>query len=289
MGRWVGRIAYLLREELSSDRGAARRHPPLDWQAQGRVHPQGLLDHGLHVGHLQALVEGDLVGQQAAGAEVRDLLAQPLHRAWVLQHVVQDGAQGDGSRVRAAEHVGAAAREDVVLGEPRRVLQVLVPELGQEVQRDAVGAGRGVDAGGRTVGGPAGLLLAQARQVQVRARADDVLGELDDVLAPRAALPVVPVLQGEQDAVQRREDADQGPVEDHVLELRHDAADVLALVEEADALGVGHLGDDIKGEALEPAAHVQGLGVLGKVGAALCELLEEDVADLVDVRLVLDN
>lgn len=182
----------------------------------------------------------------------------------------------------------------MILGEAGRVGEMLVPELGEEVHGLAilchgcvnVATATGVAIGGSIVLGRVCFLLTQTGEMQVWSRTNNVLGEFHNIFTTCATLAKPPVLEWEQDVVETWEDTDDRAVVDHVFQLSDDAADIFALIEEADALGIGHLGNHVEGKALEPAAHIDRVHIAALVYAALGELLEEDIADLVDVGLI---
>lgn len=182
----------------------------------------------------------------------------------------------------------------MVLGESRRVGEMLIPELGEEVHGLAILCYGRIDTTTASIATASGgvllfLLAEHAGQVQIWSRADYILGEFNDVLPTCTTLAIPPVLHGKQNVVEAGENANDSAVVDHIFQFGDDPADIFAFVEEANALGIGHLRDDIESKALKPPAHVYGVYVAALVNTALGEFLEEHITDLIDVRLIVHD
>jgi hypothetical protein len=73
-------------------------------------------------------------------------------------------------------------------------------------------------------------------------------------------------------------------IEEQLRQIRDNAVDILILLDEAVALAVRDLANDVKGVELQPAREVAGLGL---VDVQPLRLLEEQLGRVVDKRLVL--
>lgn len=225
---------------------------------------QCFLDGCLQIGHVRRLLESRSLRQQALGLLVRNLLAEFLERPRILEKIVERSRETNGSGVGPGTDVHAGAGEDVVRGEPLRVLLVPPEELGHHGLHGALVLGHGLDALG---------VVAEL--------VDPALRELVDVVEARLLAAGQQTLELEEVGVQTRVDPDRGGVVEEVVEGGHNAADIAAAVEETEALAKGDVANDIKRVALKPVAIVDGHAGTGD----FCQSLLKDVGALIHVGL----
>ena len=87
-------------EEAACDHGPAWRRVTWDAHANARVEAHAFFAASYQVGHLDGLgVRGVRIAELAAGVEGVDFSDQHAHAFWFLHQMVENGADGDGSRV----------------------------------------------------------------------------------------------------------------------------------------------------------------------------------------------
>lgn len=131
---------------MPSDLRALRRDNALQRQAGRWVQAEGLLDDGIQVRQVLALLPGDqarvVVAEHATAARVIDFLPEALERRRVAEEVVEDGAEGDGRGLGAREGHGHRHGLDERLVHEVRAAFLRDEEFREEVQRGLLLLGR---------------------------------------------------------------------------------------------------------------------------------------------------